>query len=142
MVLKRFGASVPEDLLKRFDKLVEKKGYVGRSEALRDAMRLYISQQDLEEMDTGNVATLSIVYQHKPRTLANLTKMQHDSEVNVISTMHVHLTPSHCLEVTTLKGSRDSIQKIADRIGGLSGIEYIRLFTFPLPEQGHHPHEH
>ena len=38
MALKRFGVSVPEDLLEKFDKLVEKKGYVGRSEAIRDAM--------------------------------------------------------------------------------------------------------
>ena len=105
-------------------------------------MRLYLSQYESEESSTGNVASLSIVYKHRPRTMASLTKMQHESDADVISTMHVHLTPSHCLEVITLKGRRESIQRIADRIGGLSGIEYVRLFAFPLPERTEHTHEH
>ncbi|NHI83735.1 MAG: nickel-responsive transcriptional regulator NikR [Candidatus Thorarchaeota archaeon] len=142
MVLKRFGVSVPEDILKRFDELVAKKGYMGRSEALRDAMRLFLSQHELEESDVGNVASLSIVYKHNPRIMAGLIKMQHDSIADVISTLHVHLTPSYCLEVTTLKGSRESIQRMADQIEGLSGVEYTRLFTFPLPDESTDPHEH
>ena len=53
MTLKRFGVSIPEDLLEKFDKLVEKKEYVGRSEAIRDAMRSYISQTEWEADQDG-----------------------------------------------------------------------------------------
>jgi CopG family nickel-responsive transcriptional regulator len=35
----RFGVSISSELLERFDKLIESKGYVNRSEAIRDLIR-------------------------------------------------------------------------------------------------------
>jgi CopG family nickel-responsive transcriptional regulator len=144
MALKRFGVSVPEDLLEKFDKLVEKKEYIGRSEAIRDAMREYISQFDWSaESDQENtMASLNIVYQHKPRLMSDLTRIQHDAQAQVVSTVHVHATRSHCLEVITLKGTRKSIEELANKISGLKGIEYVRLFTFYLPESDETGHVH
>lgn len=142
MTLKRFGVSVPEDLLEKFDKIVEKKEYVGRSEAIRDAMRAYISQNEWEEEQKGAIASLNIVYQHKPKLMAELMEAQHDAHAQVVSTVHVHVSHSHCMEVITLKGDRKSIENLANKVSGLKGIEYVRLFTFVLPEgnelgQGH-----
>ena len=37
--LTRFGVSMENDLLKKFDHLIEKKGYSNRSEAIRDLVR-------------------------------------------------------------------------------------------------------
>lgn len=143
MTLKRFGVSVPEDLLKKFDDIVREKGYIGRSEAIRDAMRGYISQVEWEAGQGGSVATLNIVYRHKPRLMTDLMQAQHDAHVNVVSTIHVHISQSHCLEVITLKGEKRDIEKMANKISGLKGIEYVRLFSFMLPEgedvgHGHH----
>ena len=142
MALKRFGVSVPEDLLEEFDQLVIEKGYIGRSEAIRDAMRVYLSESQWERGGDMIMASLNIVYCHKPKTMADLIKAQHSSDAHVISTVHVHMTRSHCLEVITLKGSKESITKLANKVTGISGIEYAKLFTFALPEgedyeQGH-----
>ncbi|MFX1559528.1 MAG: nickel-responsive transcriptional regulator NikR [Promethearchaeota archaeon] len=146
MALKRFGVSIPGDLLEKFDKLVEKKGYVGRSEAIRDAMREYISQFDWStESDQENtMASLNIVYQHKPKLMTDLIRTQHNAHVQVVSTVHVHATHSHCLEIITLKGSRNSIEEFANKVSGLKGIEYVRLFTFLLPDidESTHHHDH
>ena len=144
ITVKRFGVSIPEDLLEKFDKLVEKKGYIGRSEAIRDAMREYISQFEWSsESEQENIlASLNIVYKHKPRLMSDLMRVQHDAHAQVISTVHVHATHSHCLEVITLKGTRKSIEELADKISGLKGIEYVRLFTFFLPESDDVGHGH
>ena len=37
--LVRFGVSMDSELLKGFDKLIERKGYANRSEAIRDLLR-------------------------------------------------------------------------------------------------------
>ncbi|MFX1262530.1 MAG: nickel-responsive transcriptional regulator NikR [Promethearchaeota archaeon] len=140
--LKRFGVSIPTDLLKQFDALVKAKRYVGRSEAIRDAMRLLISQWEIENNQEGNAATLSVVYRHRAKLMAELTNTQHDSTANVISTMHVHLTPSHCMEVLTLSGSQEEIQKLADRVSGLSGVDFTKLFSFVVPESSENDHAH
>jgi CopG family nickel-responsive transcriptional regulator len=142
MTLKRFGVSIPEDLLEKFDQLVEEKGYVGRSEAIRDAMRSYISDSQLEAGEGYMMASLNIVYCHKPKIMAELIKVQHNSEAHVISTVHIHVSKSHCLEVVTLKGSKDSIQKLANTISGISGMDYVKLFTFSLPEGEDIEHSH
>ena len=57
MKLKRFGVSIPEDLLSKFDEIVLEKGYVGRSEAIRDAMRLYITRHSEETGQEGEFAS-------------------------------------------------------------------------------------
>ncbi|MHA2423359.1 MAG: nickel-responsive transcriptional regulator NikR [Candidatus Thorarchaeota archaeon] len=145
MELKRFGVSIPKDLLEQFDEVVARKGYVGRSEAIRDAMRLYISKHHMTMKGVSGFASLNIVYTHSPRLSAALLESQHDSKANVISTVHTHITQTHCFETLTIKGSIEGIQRLADRIGGLKGIEYIELFTFTLPGLDHnetHGHMH
>jgi CopG family nickel-responsive transcriptional regulator len=144
MALKRFGVSIPEDLLEDFDRLVEERKYVGRSEAIRDAMRAYISQCQWEIGNQKVMASLNIVYAHKPRLMELLIKAQHHSEANVISTIHVHVSQSYCMEVITLTGTKDSITELANRISGISGIEYVKLFSFSLPDDSEiiHAHKH
>ena len=143
MKLKRFGVSIPEDLLDRFDKIVEKKGYVGRSEAIRDSMRLFISKYQWELDQSIGFASMNIVFQHKPRLMAELLKSQHDAEAEVISTLHTHITQTHCFEILTMKGTAKGIKRLADKIGGLSGIEFSELFTFSLPGMSlNHSHTH
>jgi CopG family nickel-responsive transcriptional regulator len=142
MALKRFGVSVPESLLEEFDQLVVEKGYIGRSEAIRDAMRVYISESRWEQGGDFVMASLNIVYCHKPKIMADLIEIQHKTHVHVISTVHIHMSKTHCLEVITLKGSRESITKLANKIAGISGIEYAKLFTFTLPETENSSYEH
>ena len=142
MTLKRFGVSIPEELLEDFDRLVEERKYVGRSEAIRDAMRAYISQSQWEAGDQALMASLNIVYTHKPRLMESLIKAQHYSQANVISTVHVHVSQSHCLEVIALTGSKDSITELANKISGISGVEYVKLFAFTLPDDAEIVHSH
>ncbi len=134
MVLKRFGVSVPEELLSEFDKIVEKRGYIGRSEAIRDAMRLYISEVEWESEQEGKAATLTVVYKHTPTLMTGLVKAQHVADAEVISSTHVHLTHSHCLEVMTIRGQRNAIEKLAGKVAGMSGVTFSRLFAFSLPD--------
>jgi len=142
LTLKRFGVSIPEDLLEEFDKLVKARGYVGRSEAIRDSMRAYLSESQWEESSDFVMASLNIVYSHRPKIMSDLIKVQHNSEAHVISTVHVHMSQSHCMEVLTLKGPKDEITKLANRVSGISGIEYAKLFTFSLPEESSNGHSH
>jgi metal-responsive CopG/Arc/MetJ family transcriptional regulator len=55
--LKRFGVSIPEDLLEQFDVLVKAKRYVGRSEAIRDAMgRLKASKRGTRPLSVSCIS--------------------------------------------------------------------------------------
>ncbi|MGV9170654.1 MAG: nickel-responsive transcriptional regulator NikR [Promethearchaeia archaeon] len=140
MTIQRFGVSVPEDLLKEFDKIVEKRDYVGRSEAIRDAMRQFIAQWEWENEQEGRTAALNIVYEHQPRLMAKLIEVQHSAEAHVLSTVHIHLTKKYCFEVLSIEGKKHHIQQLADKIAGLPGIVASQLFVYSLDDAKEHHH--
>lgn len=142
MSLKRFGVSIPEDLLSEFDELIMKKGYIGRSEAIRDAMRLFITESEWEAGEGEMSATLTIVYGHRPKLISQLIKAQHQAKATVISTTHIHVSHSYCLEVLTIRGTRHEIEELNREVSGLRGVVYSKLFAFSVPDDDHEHHHH
>ena len=138
--LVRFGVAMDADLLERFDKRVEQRGYATRSEALRDLVRADLGAQ---HVDSGGMAaaTLTIIYDHHVRELSEkLTTMQHDLGECVVSTMHVHLDHDHCLEVIVLRGPAGVLQSAGDRLVATKGVEHGRMVITALPSAEHGPH--
>lgn len=75
----RFGVSLPEDLLTRYDNEIQRRGYSNRSEALRDLIREFLVQKEVDS-DAEVVGTLTLIYDHHVVDLAaKLKSMQHES---------------------------------------------------------------
>lgn len=125
--LSRFGVSLDRTLLADFDRLINRKGYATRSEALRDLIRANLVE---EEWNDGReaVATVTIVYDHHVRDLTDkLTSVQHDSQHLIVSSLHVHLDHDHCLEVLVLRGKGREIRHVADVLIGTKGVKHGQL---------------
>jgi CopG family transcriptional regulator, nickel-responsive regulator len=69
ITLKRFGFSMEEELLERFDHLCAAKGYTSRSEAMRDMLRDRLIEDELQEGNVDSVGTLTVVHDHHQRDL-------------------------------------------------------------------------
>ena len=118
----RFGVSLDERLLAKFDRLNERKGYANRSEAIRDLIRDSLVREQWELGDADAVGTLTLVYDHETRELEErLTELQHAHYRAIVSTLHVHLDAHHCLEVLILRGKAVLLKSIADRLIGTRG---------------------
>jgi CopG family nickel-responsive transcriptional regulator len=128
MALKRFGISLDEALLERFDALISRKGYANRSEAIRDLIRDSLVREEWEDGRKETVGTITIVYSHDKRELADaLIDFQHDFYTSVLSSLHIHLDEHNCLEVIVVKGKARDIRRIADRLIGTKGVKHGRL---------------
>jgi CopG family transcriptional regulator, nickel-responsive regulator len=105
-MLERIGISLEDDLLAQFDRLIERKGYTSRSEAIRDLIREQLVQREWSESGGGEkVAVVTIVYDHASSSLAQkLTHIQHENHRAVVSALHVHMDEHNCLEVLVLRG--------------------------------------
>ena len=126
--LKRFGVSMEEDLLERFDDLCTTKGYTNRSEAIRDMVRDHLIEDKLEKDNVESVGTLTVVYDHHQRELQEkLTGYQHHHLDAIVSTLHVHLDAHLCLEVIILRGKSKSIRKIAEGLIAAKGVKHGKL---------------
>jgi CopG family nickel-responsive transcriptional regulator len=124
----RFGVSIDSQLIKKFDALINRKGYATRSEAIRDMIRDTLVEEEWEAGSQETVGTITIVYNHHTRELEHaLTDMQHKSFHQIISTLHVHLDAHNCLEVLVVKGKGQEIRKIADRLIGTKGVKHGKL---------------
>jgi CopG family nickel-responsive transcriptional regulator len=121
----RFGVSLEERLLEKFDRLIARKGYANRSEALRDLIRESLVRDRWEIGNADAVGTLSLVYDHTTRELEDrLTELQHAHYRAIVSTLHVHLDPHHCMEVLVLRGKASLLKSIADRLIGTKGVKH------------------
>ncbi|MBT4287123.1 MAG: nickel-responsive transcriptional regulator NikR [Deltaproteobacteria bacterium] len=132
----RFGMSIDERLLEKFDLLIADKGYMNRSEAIRDLIRNDLVNEQWKQDDSETIATVTVVYNHHTRELSDkLTDHQHDHHQSIISVLHVHLDSHHCLEVLVLKGKAKEIKKLADELIGTKGVKHGKLVMTTIGDE-------
>ncbi|MGO8816368.1 MAG: nickel-responsive transcriptional regulator NikR [Terriglobia bacterium] len=125
--LVRSGISLESDLLERFDRVIHKKGYKNRSEAIRDLVRDYAVTEDVEE-NRIVVGTLTMVYgHHRPKLAERLIEAQHHAEGHVLAATHVNLDHHNCLKVIIMRGRSSEVSHLADRILSLRGVKHGKL---------------
>jgi len=141
--LARIGVALEQELLDEFDSLIERRGYSSRSEAFRDMIRGELNQVQVSSPDQHVVGTLTLIYDHHVRLLAEkLTGMQHEHHHAIVSTLHVHLDHDQCLEVLVLRGHASEVQQIADRLVATKGVRQGRLTLAAADPEHVHPHTH
>ena len=123
----RFGVSIPNRLLERFDELIREKGYGTRSEAIRDLIRDNLVEAEWESNEE-TIGTVTLVYNHHVKELSEgLNSIQHSMGDAIISTLHVHLDHDMCLEVIVVRGKSSLIRKLADQLIGIKGVVHGKL---------------
>jgi CopG family nickel-responsive transcriptional regulator len=129
-MLERIGVSLEDDLLARFDKLIAEKGYVSRSEAIRDLIRDALVQRSWSESDgrEERVAVVALVYDHDASSLAQkLAHIQHENHRAVVSALHVHMDAHNCLEVLVLRGRAREVVSMGEGLVSTKGVKYGKL---------------
>ncbi|NIQ96945.1 MAG: nickel-responsive transcriptional regulator NikR [Desulfuromonadales bacterium] len=128
--LTRFGISIDDRLLERFDEMTRQKGYVNRSEAIRDLIRAALVEDRWARGDEEIVGTVTLVFDHHTRDLSDkLTEQQHTHHDAIVSTLHVHLDAHHCLEVVVVRGKASDVKRLADELIGTKGVKHGKLVT-------------
>jgi len=134
----RFGVSIDAQLLENFDKLIEHKSYMNRSEAIRDMIRAALVETKAANDEEEMVGTITLVYDHHVRDLSDkLTEHQHAYHDRIISALHVHLDAHNCLEVLVARGKAKDVKKIADELLGVKGVKHGKLVMTSTGEELH-----
>jgi len=135
--LMRIGISLPENLLNKFDEIIQQRGYSSRSEGVRDAIRNYIINFEwMSDVNGERVGVITILYNHAQRGLQDsLTEIQHDFGSTIKSSLHVHLDHDSCLEVVVLRGEGEEVRKAAERMMALKGAKHVKLTTTSIGKE-------
>ncbi len=137
-MLERIGISLEDALLAQFDRLIADKGYVNRSEAVRDLIRDALVQRQWSESSgrEERVAVVTLVYEHDASSLAQkLAHIQHENHRAVVSALHVHLDAHDCLEVLVLRGRGKDVIAMGESLVATKGVRYGKVVP---ASHGHH----
>ncbi len=122
--LVRFGVSLEEALLKKFDENIKNNKYTNRSEAIRDLIREDLVKKQWQ----GNkevIGVITLVFNHHKRELVNhLMDIQHDFHDNILYSQHLHMDDDNCLEVIAIKGMTTQIKKLYGNLKSCKGVKY------------------
>lgn len=123
----RFGVSINQRLLERFDAVLREKGYDNRSEAIRDLIRDYLVEEEWCGSKAEVVGCAVLVYDHHVHGISErLTETQHRYK-NIVSSMHVHLDEDNCLEVLVIRGVADEVKRITGSLISARGVKHGKL---------------
>jgi len=123
----RFGVSLEQGLLEKFDQRRRSKKYTNRSEAIRDLIREDLVKAQWRD-DKEIAGAITLIYEHHKRELVNkLMDIQHDFGKIIISAQHIHLDHNNCLEIIAVQGSPKEAQKLADSLKSVKGVKHGTL---------------
>lgn len=129
--LARFGVSIDEDLLKKFDSLIHKQKYPTRSKAIEDLIIETVDNSAVSSDNTISIGYIDMIYDHHKRQLLNkITEIQHKFHDIILSSQHVHINHDLCLELIVVKGIKSNIEKLSYMLKTVKGIKHSKCRIF------------
>jgi CopG family nickel-responsive transcriptional regulator len=123
----RFGVSLEAGLLVKFDRLLRKRGWANRSEAIRNLIRQDLVKKEWLEGDEVAGAVTLIYDHHRKDLMGRITDIQHDYHHLILSSQHIHLDHDHCLEIIAVKGKPAGVNRLAHALKTIKGVTYGTL---------------
>ena len=152
------SVSLPEALLEQADAFLESRGFAGRSDVVRAALRDFLAREAARAPGTGGAlrsATLTLLYPHGAER--KIGEIRHEFTDIIRSMMHGHVpspggghggrmgAPDLCVEVFVLEGVGKRIQQFGDTLRAARESRMVNAtWTDSAPESGEpHPgHRH
>lgn len=143
--LARLSMSLPAELFRQLDVMVEERGLPSRSQLIAELIRHALAEHEAltrpEEMLAG---TITLVYRaDRGGVRQQLAQTQLDYLKEVISSQHVFLEDDQSLEVLLVQGPAVRLEELCDALRGIRGVHQLQLVTTtallpPLHEQEGH----
>ena len=140
--LARLSMSLPAELFRQLDVMVEERGLPSRSQLIAELIRHALAEHEAltrpEDMLAG---TVTLVYQgNRGRVRQQLAETQSHYLKEVISSQHVFLEDDQSLEVLLVQGPALRLKELCDALRGIRGVHQLQLVTTtallpPLYEQ-------
>ncbi len=118
------SVSLPDGLAERMDKLIAERGYSGRSDFIRAAVRDFIYPLVQEDNRPGaRSATVTLVY---PTSIEKkVSEVAHEYGSIITSLMHSHVGRERCVTVYIVEGESGAIRKFTAEFKKLKDTELV-----------------
>lgn len=129
--LARLSMSLPAELFRQLDTMVEERGLPSRSQLIGELIRHALAEHEAttrpEEMLAG---TITLVYRgDQGRVRHQLAQRQAEYLKEVISSQHVFLEDDQSLEVLLVQGPAARLNDLCDVLRAIRGVHQLQLVT-------------
>jgi len=120
--------SLNDKILKELDSMCTKRGYSGRSEIIRTAIRdMVTNQKEIEEMN-GNVDGVLII-SNKEKYNEDVSRIRHKYVDLIKIQVHNHMeSVDSCLQIFVINGPADKTRSLINDIKTSKKVEYVKMF--------------
>jgi CopG family nickel-responsive transcriptional regulator len=134
--------TIPDQLITEFDKFRARRGYYSRSEAFRDAVRTLMTEGEMSELESQNVATVILTAADIKRKDIDvrLVELRSDFEDIVVENLHRYVENEYCVDVFLAQGEHKRILDFLGRVRGTRGVQQVKAIFLPL-KAGRTPEE-
>src|SRR3546814_10416462 len=120
--LARLSMSLPAELVRQLDMMVEERGLPSRSQLIAELIRHALAEHEAltrpEDMLAG---TVTLVYRGRGRVRQQLSETQTDYLKEVISSQNVFLEADQSLEVLLVQGPALRLKPLCDALRSIRG---------------------
>ena len=127
--------SLPNELLEQLDTILGEDRSANRSEVVRQAVRMYLTEYNELAKIKGNViATVTILYD-KAEENKELFRIQHEFDDMITAYLHSHISGTSCLEVMVVKGSSERLRCLIDGLKTNKPVKQIKVSVMSINEK-------
>jgi len=127
------SVSIPENLLEKIDIYMEKLGFVGRSEFVREALRRMIEQLEAAGEGQGRKTWIIVtVTHHDGGSTADRKVIEafHSHQPLVRALYHQLLSNDRCMNIAVVEASALELKPLMSTVRRIRGVE--RVWFTPL----------
>lgn len=118
----RFGVSFDPGLLRKFDKIIENKGYHNRSEAIRDIVRGYVAKEKKENI----IGVIRLISDPRVKPYQNkIADIENEYHCLITNVNKKYLDHHNCLELIEVKGKKERINKFIFKLQKSKGVKDV-----------------
>ena len=118
--------SLNDQLLEDLDELQEDLGYSGRSEVMRAAIRLFLTDGREKQRLEGKVSGLLLaIHSHEAEHHVTQIKGQYQDIINM--QLHNRFREGKCLELFLLEGDAARVRELSAQLQRNEENEYVKL---------------
>lgn len=123
--------SLPDTLLDQADAFITARGFAGRSELMRAALRDHLARET-QNTNTGlTSATVTLLYPHGAER--KIGEIRHDFTDVIQSMMHGH-AEAGCVELFLVRGEAERIRRFVDALRAAKDAELVQTIYTDIPE--------
>lgn len=126
--------SLPDNLLRKVDEVINSLGFTGRSEFFREAARRMLEQIEQLRGDSHRIFVVTIISDHSvhPASDRRVLEIIHGYQPVVKAFYHQLLGDGICMNIAVLETTWPLLARILRDLRGVKGVVEVQVLGFSL----------